>query len=594
MAGTKNYLLAIDGKTGNILWSKKDVVISKDHVWPVEGTDIVLISDPDKKLGGIVENASLYALELMSGNVIWSTPDINGRPLDVIPLLDKLSILYITDQKYLKPETLSQSPMLILHMYNIDIHSGNIRWEKDFNKEVLGTKVEDTWLGYKIYNLSGYHRPVLRGSELYLLYDGITKMDFETGNILWQTTYPAGDPELIKTDADPIFTEKIIYTSGKGQVKGINRETGELLWDTENLGLVPTLLVEEKTIEVIEINDKILENMKNTITEDKFIILMNLKNATYSNEEFIQILKASNFTDEEINSLMITRNTGIIWAQRGGFFYNANNNKWISKGPFGVTAIDLENGRLIWDYRLGEGSLANILLLDDRVILGDKSCIIALNKYTGDKLYHRDLGIDSPMFAFRNSDGKVVFSSSMRIAAFDPQQGDKIWESGVKKPVSAATTLPFRLSAGIFITVLTGGIGLFIFNSYVLVHEYIIQGESAIHARVRAYQKSEQYYWQTVKQYRNTAGLREAESIRSYRLTLMESRKAHDPYVYLEGQLEDRKDFTGLVGINTKNGNIDKGVYLGDVGEIYRIDHVEEALFLFDSDRISCFNLIPE
>lgn len=223
IASTDKHLIAIDGKTGNILWSKKDIDLKREFVWPIEGTDIVLISDPDKKLGGIVKDANLYALEVMTGNVVWATSDITGRPLEVVPLLDQLSFLYITDQKYVEEETLSKSPMIIPHMYNIDVNTGEIQWHRDFDRDVMGTKVEDTWLGYKIYNLSGYHRPILLGDEIYFFYGGITRWDYVTGNTVWKTTYPAGDPELIRTDADPIFTDNVIYTSGQGQVKAINR-----------------------------------------------------------------------------------------------------------------------------------------------------------------------------------------------------------------------------------------------------------------------------------------------------------------------------------------------------------------------------------
>lgn len=529
IASTDKHLIAIDGKTGNILWSKKGIDLKREFVWPLEGTDIVLISDPDKKLGGIVKDANLYALEVMTGNVIWSTSEITGRPLEVIPLLDQLSFLYITDQKYIEEETLSKSPMIIPHMYNIDVNTGEIQWHRDFDRDVLGTKVEDTWLGYKIYNLSGYHRPVLLGDELYFFYGGITRWDYITGNTIWKTTYPAGDPELIRTDADPVFTDNVIYTSGQGQVKAIDRLTGEMMWDSDNLGLVPLLLMEN----------------------------------------------------------------GIIWAQRGGFFFNPNKNEWVSRGPFGVSAIDAANGKLIWDYRLGKDSLANMVLFEDRVIIADSKNIIALDKFNGTLLYSKELGIEGPMFGSKNSEGNAVFWSTKRVVAFTPDKGIKLWESGVKEPTESIANMGFRLSSGVFLVVLTGGTGLLLFSGYLVIHD-IIPGQSAADARVKSQIKAEQYYWQNVKDYRNSQGLREAETIREYRLTLTESRKKLDPHIYLEGQIEDRKDFTGLAGINTRNGNIDKGVYLGDVGERYIIDYVEEVLYHFDGDVVGAFSLIPE
>jgi hypothetical protein len=234
-----------------------------------------------------------------------------------------------------------------------------------------------------------------------------------------------------------------------------------------------------------------------------------------------------------------------------------------------------------------------MVLLEDRVVIADKKNIIALDKFNGTVLYNKELGIEGPMFGFKNSDGNVVFWSPQRVVAFTPDKGGKLWESGVKEPSDSTSGTAFRLSAGIFLVVISGGTGLLLFSSYIVIHD-VIPGQSAAGARVRSQVKSEEYYWEKVKDYRNSPGLREAETIRAYRLTIIESRKKLDPHIYLEGQIENRKDFTGLAGINTKNGNIDKGVYLGDVGERYLMDYVEEVLYHFDGDIVSSFSLIPE
>jgi len=528
LAGTKENLLAIDEKTGKVIWRKEGVIVDREQVWPIEGTDVVVISDQNKKLGGIIGDANVYALELMSGQVIWSANGIKGRPLDVVPMLEKLSILYITDQKYIDTKTLSASPMLIPHMYCLDINTGAIKWEKDFEKQIQGTKVDDTWLGYRIYNLSGYYRPMLLGDELYLFYSGITKVDFNTGQNLWQTDYPVGDVELVKTDADPIFTDKVIYASGRGQVKAIDRETGKMLWDSDNLGLVPLLLVDNN----------------------------------------------------------------IIWAQRGGYFYHPEKGEWVARGPFGVTAINGETGKIIWDYRAGEGGLSNILLVNDKVVMADKNHIIALDKFSGDRIYSKYLEPEGPMFAFENSQGNVVFRWPMTVAAYDPVKGIKIWESSVQKPKDAMSNTPFRLMAGVFLLIATGGTGVAMFTGYIFIDEIFLQPEGATSARLRTQFKAEQYYWQNVKTYRNTPGLAEADVIRSYRLTLMEGKK-QDPHIYIEGQLPDRKDFIGVVGINAKDGSIDRGVFLGETGEQFIIDYVEDMLFHFDGDDVNCYNLVP-
>lgn len=531
LAGTKDDLMAIDGKTGDTLWVKTEleIDIEKNQVWPIDGTDIVLVSDQNKQLGGIISTASLYALEIMTGDVIWSAYNITGRPLDVVPMLDKNAFLYITDQQHLEEETLSEEPILP-YIYAMDIHTGKINWEREYDKPVEGMKLKDNWLGYKTYDLSGYYRPLNLEEEIYFFYSGITKMNLETGETIWQTTYPIGDMKILKTDADPIFTDKVIYATGKGYVKAIDRETGKILWDSGTLGIVPMLLMEDN----------------------------------------------------------------IICAQRGGFFYNPSSGNWVSQGPFGAAAINIDTGEVLWNYNKAEKSITNILIQGDKVIFADKNNLIALDKYTGEKIYMNALGEnDSPMFVFSNSEGNIILKFPQIVSAFDSQTGVRLWKTEVREPASTLGSPPFMLTAGLFLGIATGGAAALLFSSYVLIKEYVIQTQGAVEARLKAKFKAEQTYWQNVKEYRDTPGLREAETKRNYRLTIIETKKDNDPHIYLEGQLKDRKDFTGVIGVNTKTGNVDQGVYLGKTGEIYLLDYVEEMLFHIDGKNVSGYSVIP-
>ena len=532
LAGTDDYLIAIDGKTGEVLWTKSvdNVEIKREQVWPVDGTDIVIISDKEKKLGGIISNASLYALEVMTGDVIWYASHITGRGLDVIPMLDKNLLLYITDQVNMEAETLSEEPIMP-YIYAVNIHTGKVEWEREYEKAVEGVKLKDDWLGYKKFDLSGYYPPLNLGEELYFFYSGITKWDLKTGETLWQTTYPTGDQKLLKTDADPVFTEEVIYSSGRGQIKAINRETGELIWDSGTLGIVPLILREDN----------------------------------------------------------------IIWVQKGGFFYNTLSEDWISQGPFGVSAIDAKTGEVLWNYNKTEGSIANILLLEDKVIIGDRKHITALDKYTGEKIYINDLSAESPVYSFVNFEKNIIFKYPQEVEARNSDTGAQIWKTEVEIPKSALSAAPFRFTAGLFLSIMTGGAAAMAFFSFLIVIDYAIPQGGATIARLKAKYAAEQAYWATVNEYRNTPGLQIAKEVRDYRLEVLEGRKYKDPHLYLEGQLlKDRRDFIGVVGINTRNGNVDQGVYLGEIGELYLIDYVEELFFHFDGEEINGYSLKPE
>ena len=210
IAGTDNYILALENNTGELLWTKKIqglATVTGEQVWPVDGTDIVLISDQTKKLGGIISNATLYAVEIMTGDVIWYASHVKGRTLDVIPVLDKNMVLYITDQVNLKPETLKDEPILP-YVYAIDIHTGKVKWEREYEQPVEGAKLQDNWLGYKKFNLSSYYPPLALDNELYLFYSGIVKWDLDTGETIWKNTYSTGSQKTVESRMQIPYSQK--------------------------------------------------------------------------------------------------------------------------------------------------------------------------------------------------------------------------------------------------------------------------------------------------------------------------------------------------------------------------------------------------
>ena len=178
-------------------------------------------------------------------------------------------------------------------------------------------------------------------------------------------------------------------------MKAIDRETGEILWDSGTLGIVPMLLMEGD----------------------------------------------------------------IIWAQKGGFFYNTLSEDWIAQGPFGVAAIDAKTGEILWNYSDAKDSMTNIVLLEDKLIIGDRKHIIALDKYTGKKIYTNDLRTDSPMYAFVNSDKNIVFRYAQEVEALNSNTGANVWSTKVAIPKSVLWAPPFMFTAGLFLTIMTAGAG---------------------------------------------------------------------------------------------------------------------------------------
>src|SRR3989440_1199874 len=65
VVGTKKSLYAIDGMTGDILWRRKDASLDENDVAPVPGTDLVLLSFEKG------ERTRIEAIDVLSGEPIW-------------------------------------------------------------------------------------------------------------------------------------------------------------------------------------------------------------------------------------------------------------------------------------------------------------------------------------------------------------------------------------------------------------------------------------------------------------------------------------------------------------------------------------------
>jgi len=86
---------------------------------------------------------------------------------------------------------------------------------------------------------------------------------------------------LALTESDPAADERNVYTSGRGKVRAISRLNGEEVWEAKDLGSVPEML----------------------LTRD------------------------------------------ILYARTGGQFARLENGETVERGPYGVSAIDLEKGK---------------------------------------------------------------------------------------------------------------------------------------------------------------------------------------------------------------------------------------------------------
>ena len=313
VAGTEKSLYAIDGLSGEILWRRKDTSLDETDVAPVPGTDLVLLSFEKG------DRARIEAIDLLTGDAIWRSDKIKGAvmQISVDPEFSLLAVVLAKDAKNRAREGFKRRPLV----HVLDLASGDelwkyevgevemmpARWLEDSNKEVD-------------YTLDNYYPPVFVAGRLFVFYEGITSFDARTGKERLREKYRVNEDGLALSEAEPIFTEGFIYASGHGRVRAISRQTGDTEWEAKDLGLTP---------EMILVGD-------------------------------------------------------ILYVRTGGQFTRLKDGETIERGSYGVSAIDVLSGKVLWRYKGADKGITNLLLPDRNTIaVADRDDLILLDASNG-------------------------------------------------------------------------------------------------------------------------------------------------------------------------------------------------------------------
>ena len=72
IAGTKKSVYAVDAMTGDVLWRRKESSPDENDVAPIPGTDLVLMSFEKGS------RTRIEAIDVLSGDTIWQSEKLRG------------------------------------------------------------------------------------------------------------------------------------------------------------------------------------------------------------------------------------------------------------------------------------------------------------------------------------------------------------------------------------------------------------------------------------------------------------------------------------------------------------------------------------
>jgi outer membrane protein assembly factor BamB len=353
VAGTERSLYAVDGQTGERIWRRSTGRINETAITPIPDTDLILIS---RDLGS---KSRLEAVDLVSGAAIWQSDKVKGdvMQLAIDPNSDLLAVVLVKDPRADAGREFKRTP--IVHMLRLS--SGEELWKRSLDSDVdmMPARFGED-LGEIAYTLDNYRAPMILDGRLFLFYEGATSYDAATGQEKERNKFKVNESGLALTEADPVFDDRNVYISGRGQIRAVDRRTGSVLWKANDLGISAEMAVLGRT----------------------------------------------------------------LFVRTGGQFTRLKDGEIVSKGPYGVSAIDTETGKTKWRYKGADKGLTNFVFSDvSTILIADSDDIYNIDAATGKLRTKWSHDVDRAQFIIVNARGEAVVGGRDEIAAFgvDPR-----------------------------------------------------------------------------------------------------------------------------------------------------------------------------
>lgn len=347
LAGSERSLFAFDAQTGEKLWRKKTGKLDETSITPIPSTDLILVSSDEG------DKSRVEAVDLLSGKSLWRSDKVKGdvMQLAVEPTQDLLTLVMVKKAIGKIGEEFKRKP--VIHVFRLS--DGNELWKKDLESDVQMMPAEFTENKEVPYTLDNYRAPLIIDGRLYLFYEGATSYEAKTGKEGEREKFKVNEDGLALTEADPVFDEKNIYTSGRGKVRAVNRRTGKIEWEANDLGVTPEMTVIGQT----------------------------------------------------------------LFVRTGGQFTRIKDGETVEKGSYGVSAINTANGKTLWRYKGADKGLTNFAFSDANTILfADRDDLISIDAKTGKRTGKISHDIKNAAFVLINERGEAVVGGQNEIAGF--------------------------------------------------------------------------------------------------------------------------------------------------------------------------------
>jgi len=280
---------------------------------------------------------------------------------------NRLALVFVRDARDKPKAGFKRKP--VVHVFDLNAGQELWKYELDGDMEMMPARWKE---GEDVpYTLDNYRAPVFLNDRLYLFYEGVTSLDAANGKTRQREKFRVNEEGLALTEADPVADERNLYVSGRGHVRAISRSDGDTVWEANDLGSVPEMI----------------------LTRD------------------------------------------VLYVRTGGQFARLKDGETVERGPYGVSAIDLEKGKVLWRYKGADKGITNIALPDaNTIVVADRDDLIVLNAANGKRRAKTSHQVKNAAFVLLNERGEAVVGGTNEVAAFSLSDGREIWRAHHNPP----------------------------------------------------------------------------------------------------------------------------------------------------------------
>ena len=541
IVGTPDAIYAVDPESGQQLWTRTEFKKSSAfNAREIPGTPF-LVCNTASGFAGLTKT-TFYAIDYLSGQTVWQTPEMQGQYLGSLPIAEKGLVLLLLNSN--GPDGKDSGTWI--HAFD---NEGKQKWATKLAKPgaIRLHLADNSGKFMPTTDLSGYHDPIVEGDNIYLPYLGCHCLDLNTGALKWGAEMiTGGGSELKKAHAPLRIHGDRIYGSAGGSVYALDKTTGAVVWKSDRISAYAGLLKARNNALVSQleiVGDKIWARYGGNFSTGQAVVLREPLGVVALNPANGEGLYHFDKAKEGLTNLMVLPETNTVMFADAANLYGIDT---ASPQPKETFTVPIEFKR-----KMGGGDVAQLGLGALGGIKGLVKAGVASSKAR----------LDVPVAIVRRGD-RIVVSGKQHLMCFDPAEKKIAWSTYCAAPSDTFGMIAmFAVTAAISVQGnamgMQGGVGSAQYDS----------GVQMTHSALDSYNKQ--------------AGKRKSAT------------KGSDSFSFMLTKVEDgTAKGVGLLGINLANGEGEKKFVLGSSEPEYRVDEAIGRLFYFKGkDSIVAYEL---